>query len=378
MLGWLRRHHQDGPAAPGTGGLGRMWTDGLGAVATRSLQLLIVIAIVVVLIFGATRLPLILIPLLIALILASALSPLVALLRRWRLPAALATVIVLLLAVALLGGIIYFITVSVRAEGDELIASASDGIDQLIAFLRSLGLPLDDAQIEQFRQQAVDFATSSQFGTGALEGVGFVGDFLTGFAVMVVTLFFFLKDGPAIWAFLMRPFEGEAFERYDRAGHKVVQTLGSYVRGTAIVAATDSILIGIALAIVGVPLVIPLVAIIFLTAFIPIIGATIAGILAAVLALVANGPVAALAVIIVVIAVNQIDGNLLQPLIQGKSLQLHPLVILLALTAGTVLAGLAGALLAVPIAASVWGVVSVWDGPSTPARFARPKRPEPS
>lgn len=371
-MGWFRARDET------TGQAARLWGDGLGAVATRSLQVLIVMTLVVVVLFGITRVPLIVIPVLIALILASAFSPLVIRLRRWRVPATLATVLTLLLVLGVLAAIVYFITVSVRAEGGRLIESASEGIDQLVAWLGSLGFEIDQEQLTQFREWAVGFVTSSQFGTGALAGVGAVTNFLTGFAVMAVTLFFFLKDGGAIWAFLLRPFEGAAFERYDRAGRKVVQTLGSYVRGTTIVAAADSILIGIALFFVGVPLVIPLVAIIFLTAYIPLIGATIAGALAAVLALVANGPLAALIILAVVIAVNQIDGNVLQPIVQGRTLQLHPLVILLALTAGTVLAGLTGTLLAVPIAASVWGVIQVWDGPKTPARFARRKRPEPS
>jgi putative heme transporter len=372
---WLGARREAEETTVAVGGL---WSDRLGRLATRALQALIVLALVVVVLYGITRLPLIVIPVIIALIFASAFAPLVIRLRKWHIPATLATVITLLLVLAVLGGIVYFITVSVRSEGPELVDSASEGIDQLVGWLQSLGIVIDDEQFASFRDSALDFVTSSQFGTGALAGVGVVGDFVTGLAVMAVTLFFFLKDGGKIWGFMLRPFEGESFERYQRAGRKVVSVLGSYVRGTAIVAAADSILIGIALFVVGVPLVIPLIAIIFLTAFIPIIGATIAGALAAVLALVANGPVAALIVLAVVIAVNQIDGNILQPLVQGRSLQLHPLVILLALTAGTVLAGLTGALLAVPIAASIWGVVTVWDGPNTPAHFARQKRPEPN
>ncbi len=374
-MGWFSSR-RDAPEAPASQ-VSRLWSDHLGTIATRSLQVLIVLALVVVVLYGITRVPLIVTPVIIALILASAFAPLVIRLRRWGVPATLATVITLLLVLLVLAGIVYFITISVRSEGPAILESASAGVDQLIGFLQSLGIAIDQEQLDGFRQSAIDFVTSSQFGTGALAGVGIVGDFLTGLAVMAVTLFFLLKDGGQIWGFLMRPFEGEAFERYDRAGRKVVQVLGSYVRSTTLVAATDSILIGIALFFVGVPLVIPLVAIIFLTAYIPIIGATIAGFLAAALALVANGPGAALIILIVVIAVNQLDGNVLQPLVQGKTLKLHPIVVLLALTAGTVLAGLTGALLSVPIAASIWGVITVWDGPNTPARFVRQKRPEP-
>src|SRR5690606_29268222 len=185
-----------------------------------------------------------------------------------------------------------------------------------------------------------------------------------------------LKDGPAMWEFLLRPFEGHRYERGRRVGTATVATLGGYVRGTAIIAAVDAIGIGIGLAVLGVPLVIPLSVLVFLLAFIPLVGATLAGILATLVALVSVGPVKALIVLAVVVAGNQIEGDLLQPVVMGRSLRLHPLVILVALTAGTVLAGITGAVLAVPIAASIWGAVQVWDGPDLPARFARKKRPE--
>ena len=135
------------------------------------------------------------------------------------------------------------------------------------------------------------------------------------------------------------------------------------------------ILIGIliGLLILQVPLAIPLAALVFLLAFIPIVGATVAGILAALVALVANGWVVALIVVGVVVLVNQLEGNFLQPFLMGRSMKLHAFVVLVALTVGTVLGGILGAVLAVPITAVVWGAVQVWDGPSTPARWARPK-----
>ena len=120
----------------------------------------------------------------------------------------------------------------------------------------------------------------------------------------------------------------------------------------------------------------PVLAVVFLLAFIPLVGATLAGILAALVALVAVGPVEALVVVGIVVAVNQLEGTFLQPVVMGRTLRLHPLVILFALTAGTVLVGITGAVLAVPIAASLWRAIQVWDGPDRPARFARQKRAE--
>ena len=125
-------------------------------------------------------------------------------------------------------------------------------------------------------------------------------------------------------------------------------------------ALVDTVAIGAALLIMQVPLAFPLAIIVFLGAFIPLVGATVAGILAALVALVANGPVVALIVVAVVIAVNQLEGDLLQPVVMGKSLQLHALVILMALTAGTILAGIVGAVLSVPLAAVAWAIIQVW------------------
>ena len=149
---------------------------------------------------------------------------------------------------------------------------------------------------------------------------------------------------------------------------------GAYVRGTASVAFVDAVGIGIGLWILGVPLALPLAVLVFLLAFIPIVGATLAGILAALVALVANGWVNALFVVGLIVLVNQLEGNFLQPVLMGRSMKLHSFVILIALTVGTVLGGIVGAVLAVPITAVAWGIVQVWDGPNTPARWARRRK----
>ncbi|MGW8564651.1 AI-2E family transporter [Isoptericola sp. NPDC055881] len=365
-----------GPDAPAAGGASRLWSDGFGRVGTRSLQLLAIIAVVGVLVFVGTRLTLVVIPVLIALVLAAAISPLVALLRRRGLPSLLATWISLLTLVALLAGIVWLVVRAVANQWDELQSQALDGFDSLQTYVQDLPFDVSDEQIASVRESAVGLLQSDAVGSGAIAGVSQTADFVAGFFIMIVVLFFFLKDGPAMWEFLLRPFEGHRYERGQRVGAATIRTLGGYVRGTAIVAVVDAVGIGIGLAIVGVPLVIPLSVLVFLLAFIPLVGATLAGILAALVALVAVGPVEALVVVAIVIVVNQLEGDLLQPVVMGRTLRLHPLVILFALTAGTVLAGITGAVLAVPIAASVWRAIQVWDGPDLPARFARKKRAE--
>ncbi|MET0844470.1 MAG: AI-2E family transporter, partial [Mycetocola sp.] len=190
----------------------------------------------------------------------------------------------------------------------------------------------------------------------------------------IVILFFFLKDGDTIWHFFLKPLRGERLARGVRIGHTGVRVLGGYVRGTALIAFVDAFFIGIVLFVLGVPLALPLTVIIFLSGFIPIVGATVASILAALVALVGteNGPVTALLVLAAAILVNQLEGNFLQPTVMAQSLKLHPLVILVALTAGTILGGITGAVLSVPIAAVAWAIVKVWNGPD--ASLDRPKK----
>ena len=166
-----------------------------------------------------------------------------------------------------------------------------------------------------------------------------------------VTLFFFLRDGAQIWRFLCRLLPRPARVPVARAGHYSWHTLGSYVRATVLVAFVDAVGIGIGLAVLGVPLALPLAALVFLGAFIPVIGATLSGTVAILVALVTQGPVSALIVLGVVVAVQQLEGHVLQPLIMGRAVALHPLAVVLAIATGLVVAGIVGALVAVPLLA---------------------------
>jgi len=353
-----------------------LWADGLGGTAIRALQVMIVIAITAAAIWGIQQVTVVTIPLVIALILASAFEPVMSWMRRRGIPSVVATLLTLVTITAILGALSWLIAWAVRDQWDELYSQAQQGFQDLLAWTETLPIDIDQAQIDEWIGALTDFVTSAQFGSGALAGVGAVANFVTGLVLMVTMLFFFLKDGPQMWAFLLRPFRGEDYQRAVRIGDKTVATLGSYVRGTATVAAVDAIGILIGLLILQVPLAIPLAVLVFLLAFIPIVGATVAGILAALVALVANGWVVALIVVGVVVLVNQLEGNFLQPVLMGRSMKLHAFVVLVALTVGAVLSGIVGAVLAVPITAVVWGAIQVWDGPHTPARWARPKHRE--
>ncbi|MCO4250468.1 AI-2E family transporter [Pseudarthrobacter raffinosi] len=357
---------------------GALWADGLGRVGIRSAQVLLILAVAVVSVYALMQIKLLVIPVLIALILAAAIGPFVNVLRRRGLPGAAATglaFVALLLLLAGVGTVIYF---SVRSQWAELAQQASSGLDELEQFLLTGPIPIDREQLNQAREGIIQFATSSQVRSGAITGLSVVTEFLAGSALMVVILFFFLKDGAKIWNFFLRPFSGQREAKLRRVGSRTLEVLGGYVRGTAIVALVDAVAIGAALVILQVPLAFPLAIIIFMTAFIPLVGATVAGILAALVALVANGPVVALIVVAVVIAVNQLEGDLLQPIVMGKSLQLHALVILMALTAGTILAGIIGAVLSVPMAAVIWAVIQVWTAEDPNLEDMNPDLPPPN
>ena len=352
-----------------------LWRDGFGRLSVRALQVILVVGLTAGLIWGIQQVPLVAIPLVIALILACAFHPVMIWMRRRGVPSVLATVVTLLAIVLLLAGVGLTIYWAVRDEWAELYTQAEEGFQSIIAWIQTLPFAPTQDQLDEWLSTLRGFLTSAQFGSGALVGAGAVVNFLTGLGLMVTILFFFLKDGPQMWEFLLRPFRGPSYLRARRIGDKTVTVLGSYVRGTAAVAAVDAVGILIGLLILQVPLAIPLSILVFVFAFIPIVGATIAGILAALVALVANGWVNALFVVGVVVLVNQLESNFLQPVLMGRSMKLHELVILVALTVGTVLGGIMGAMLAVPIAAAVWGVIQVWDGPNLPARWARAKHP---
>lgn len=355
-----------------------LWADGFGKLAVRALQVIILVIVVAGFIWGIRQVTVVVIPVILALIFASAFAPVMSWLKRRGIPALLATIITLLAVVALLGALGWLVVWAVRDQWENLYTQAEDGVQKVIAWVNTLPFAPTSDQIDDWIAQLTDFVTSAQFGSGALAGVSAVANFVTGLVLMVVILFFFLKDGPRMWEFVMRPFHGESYERARRIGAKSVSVLGSYVRGTAAVAFVDAVGIFIFLLIFQMPLTlaIPLAVIVFLLAFIPIVGAVLAGAFAALVALVINGPVNALLVVGAVVLVNQLEGNFLQPVLMGRTMKLHSFVILIVLAGGTAIGGILGTLLAVPLAAVVWGIVQVWDGENLPARWARPKARE--
>ncbi|MFF1879965.1 AI-2E family transporter [Pseudarthrobacter sp. NPDC058196] len=344
-----------------------LWADGLGRASIRAVQTLSLLALAWVAVVAATRVPLVTIPVLVALILASAMAPAVRWLAARGLPRALAVLSSFLVIIAVAAGVVGGIIALVRQQASVLAARAEAGIGQLQQFITTGPIALTGAQIDAARSEFQKFLAGGTLGADALTGLRTAGEIAAGTVLTAVILFFFLKDGEKIRTFMIGFLPGNHQGKAQLAAERSLLVLGGYVRGTLIIAAIDAILVLVGLLILRVPLAVPLAAVVFLGGFIPIIGATTAGSLAVLVALVENGPVPALIVLIILVAANQFEHHILQPVFMGRVLRIHGLVIILALTAGATLAGVVGALLAVPLAAVGWTVYRTLAGRETTA-----------
>jgi len=300
------------------------------------------------------RLKLVVVPLIIALLLSALLSPAVGfLLRRIKLPRSLATAVVLVAGLAAVAGTLTLVIRQFVAGAPELGRNASNGIRQIRDWLETGPLHLSDQQLDDAFQSVQNWIDENRdlFTSGAVDTATATLDVLTGLFLVLFSLFFFLRDGRRIWRFVVRILPGAVREQVAEAGERSWLTLVAYVRATVLVAFIDAVGIGLALVILRVPFAFPLAALVFLAAFIPIIGATLSGAVAVLVALVTRGPVIALILLAAVIAVQQLEGHVLQPLIMGRAVAIHPLAVIVAIAVGVVLAGIIGALVAVPIVA---------------------------
>jgi predicted PurR-regulated permease PerM len=293
------------------------------------------------------------IPLAIALLLSALLAPAVGWLRRLRLPPSLATFLVLICGIGAVAGTLTQVVTQFVDGVPQLTDNATKGIRQIQEWARTGPLHLSDQQVDQAidsAQQWINSNTSSLTATGVATAAT-LAEVLTGALLVLFATFFFLRDGRKIWRFVVRLFPVNARWNLSDAGDASWATLGSYVRATVLVAFIDATGIGLALVILDVPFPFPLAALVFLGAFIPIVGASVSGAVAVLVALVDKGWVVALIVLGAVILVQQVEGHILQPLIMGRAVAVHPLVVIIGIACGVVLAGIIGALVAVPLIA---------------------------
>src|SRR5215207_8137835 len=268
-------------------------------------------------------------------------------------PRGLATALVMVGGLAALGGVLTFVAATFVRGVPALAAELSTSVATIVNWLSTGPLQLSAEQLSGVQAQVIATlnANQSAITSGALTTAATLGETVTQVLLVVFVLIFFLHGGPGIWQFLLGVVPDEVRARVDVAGRRGVAALVSYVRATAVVAVVDAVAIGIGLAVLGVPLAVPLAALVFLGAFVPIIGAVVAGSVAVLIALVANGPVPALIVLGIIVAIMQLEGHVLQPVLLGRAVKLHPLAVVLAIATGLVVAGIAGALFAVPLLA---------------------------
>jgi predicted PurR-regulated permease PerM len=293
------------------------------------------------------------VPLAIALLLSALLSPAVSWLLKMRVPSSLATFLVLICGIGAVAGTLTLV-INQFVEGvPELTKNAGAGIRQIQEWLKTGPLHLSDAQVNQAidnGQEWISANTASLTSTG-IATAATVFEVVAGMLLVLFSTFFFLRDGRRIWRFIVRLFPVNARWSLADAGDASWATLGSYVRATVLVAFIDAIGIGVALVILKVQFPLPLAALVFLGAFIPIIGASVSGAVAVLVALVDRGWVVALVLLGAVILVQQVEGHVLQPLIMGRAVAIHPLVVIIGIACGATLAGIIGALVSVPLIA---------------------------
>ena len=330
-------------------------------------RFLVVVGAVAVLGYALWYVRLIALPAFVALLLATILVPPARALRRRGLRPGTATAIVFLGALAVAFAMGTLVIPAFAAEARTLTDTITGGAQELgRALAPPLGLSHDEVQSAINGISDRLQASSGDIASGVLNGAMIVGQIVAGVLLTLVLLFFFVKDGPRLWAWVVRLFPADVRARVDEAGAMSWSVLGAYVRGQALVATVDAVFIGIGLAIVGLPLVLPLAVLIFVAAFVPIVGAFTAGAAAVLIALVSKGAAAALIVLGINLVVQQLEGNVLYPVIMGRTIELHPVATLLAVGAGGVLAGIIGALVAVPLTAVVATALPILRGRDAP------------
>ncbi|BBZ11127.1 AI-2E family transporter [Mycobacterium branderi] len=316
-------------------------------------RLLVILAAVVAFLWVVKKLEIIVVPVLVALMLSALLVPMVDWLDRRGVPRGAAVTLVLLAGFAILGGILSFVISEFVIGLPDLVDQVTHSIDSTRKWLIEGPMHLSRQQIDNAGNAAIQALRNNQakLTSGALSTAATITEILTAALMMLFTLIFFLYGGRNIWQYVTKIFPVNARERVRAAGRAGYGSLIGYIRATFLVALVDAAGVGTGLAIMGVPLALPLASLVFLGAFIPLVGAVISGILAIVVALLAKGFVYALITLGVLIGVNQLEAHILQPLVMGRAVSIHPLAVVLAISTGGVLAGIVGALLAVPTVA---------------------------
>ncbi|WP_341998274.1 AI-2E family transporter [Microbacterium sp. LWH7-1.2] len=334
---------------------------GLRVATAYSWRLIVVAAAIGVGVWLVIQLKLLVIPLLIAILITALLWPAFAWMLRRRMPRWLAIVICVVGTIAIVTGLLWLVVWQIMRQWDSVQASTVAAIEQFRQYLIDGPLHLSEDQIDDLLAQGWAFVQQQAelLWSGALAIGSTIGHVVTGTVLAFFILLCLLADGAGIWRWTLRLFPKKARPAADGAGRAGWITVVNYARTQLLVATIDAIGIGLGAALLGVPLAIPVAVLVFLGAFVPIVGAVVTGTVAVFLALVYNGPWIALWMLVVVLGVQQLEGHVLQPLLMGSAVKVHPLAVVLVVAGGAMIAGIPGALFAVPLAAFV-NVVAVY------------------
>jgi putative heme transporter len=334
---------------------GQVIAQAVRVCAEWSLRFIIIIIALAILLWLLGQVWVGVLPILLALIVSTVLWPVVNVLARRGVPVGLAAAVTLVGSLTLVVGILASIAPSIVNQSREIGTAAAEGLDEVVGWLSGPPFNIDNDQLDEGLDTATSWLTerSGDIASTVFAGVGVLGSGLITLGLVLVLTFFFIKDGPRFLPWLRAVSGRRAGRHLTELLTRMWRTLGGFIRAQAMVSAFDAVFIGLGLLLLGVPLAVALAVLTFFAGFIPIVGAVTAGALAVLVALVSNGWQIALAVLGLVIAVQQIESNLLQPVLQGRTMQLHAGIVLLSVAAGGTLFGIVGAFLAVPVAATL-------------------------
>ncbi|KRA23873.1 permease [Microbacterium sp. Root61] len=336
---------------------------GLRVATAYSWRILVIAAAIALAVWLVIQLKLLVIPLMVAILITALLWPVFSWMLRRRVPRWLAIVISVVGTFAIVGGLLWLAIWQITRQWSSVQASTAEALEHFRQYLIDGPLQLTEAQIDGFLGQTWTFIQQQAelLWSGALAIGSTVGHVATGAVLALFILLCILADGAGIWRWTVRLFPKQARPAADGAGRAGWVTVVNYARTQLLVASIDAVGIGLGAFLLGVPLAIPVAVLVFLGAFVPIVGAVVTGTVAVFLALVYNGPWIALWMLVVVLGVQQLEGHVLQPLLMGSAVKVHPLAVVLVVAGGAMIAGIPGALFAVPLAAFV-NVVAVYLG----------------
>lgn len=352
-------------------------TPGMQIASAWAWRFLVIVAAVAVIGYGLQYLSEVVIPVTVGVLLTALLVPVTNALHRARLPRGPAAGITVIGTIALVAGLLTLVGTQIATQFDQLSTQVGEGVQKL-RDLAKVNLNVTDKDITDSLNKLKDTVMQGgALGQRAAEVGTTATHVVAGLFISLFCLFFFLYQGSQIWAWLVRLFPLQAREKADSSGRKAWVSLTAFVRATIIVAAVDAIGISLGAAILGLPLVSAIGILVFVGAFVPVVGAFVSGIVAVLVALVAKGPVVAIIMLAVVIGVQQLEAHVLQPFLLGRAVSVHPLAVILSIATGVVIAGIVGALVAVPTAAVLNTIVNHLAGNDVDPEPPRPLPPLP-